>query len=40
MDSDVESGHMTDFHINRIFRRKNMVKNTPGINPKSLEYII
>lgn len=40
MGSDVESGDMTDLHINRIFRGRNMVKNTSEINPKSLEHII
>lgn len=36
----VESGVMTDLHIDRIFRRKDMAKNTSEINPKSLEHIV
>lgn len=40
MGSDVESGVVTDLQIERIFRRRDMVKNTSEINPKSLEHIV
>lgn len=39
MGLDVESVDMTNLHINRIFRRRNIVKNTSEINPESLEHI-
>lgn len=35
MDSEVESGDMTNLPINRIFRRRNKLKNTLEINPKN-----
>lgn len=39
MGSDVESGVMTELQIERIFRRRDMVKNTSEINPKSLQHV-
>lgn len=40
MGSDVKSGVMTDLHIDRIFRRRDMGKSTSEINPKSLEHTV
>lgn len=40
MGLGVESGVTTDLCIDRIFRRRDTVKNTSEIYPKSLEHII
>lgn len=40
MGSDMESGVVADLCIDRIFRMRDMVKNTSEINPKSLEHYI
>lgn len=39
MGSNVESGVMADLRIGRIFRIRDMVKNTSEIIPKSLAHI-